>query len=208
MLCEDFFRKWGIRAKGIIHIGAHHCEERHIYANVGCDDSKVIWIEGNPEICRFVQEHMPSSIHLYQALISDGEKEVDFIVTNNGVSSSMLDLKEHLVVHPHVIEDHRLKLQTTTLPIFLEKNNIKYENYDFLIMDIQGAELLALKGMSNILQNFKHIFLEVNKTEIYAGCALFPEVIEYLDQYGFKLRDFHMFDEGYGDAYFVTSNKG
>lgn len=203
MLIPDLFQKWNIRAKGIIHVGAHFCEERSIYAESGCDDSKVIWIEGNPEIYEFIKRQAPPSIQLYHALISDGENDVDFIITNNeGMSSSFLELKEHLVEHPQCREHHRLKLRTTTIPKFLEKNGLDCADYDFLIMDIQGAELHALKGMNDLLPNFQHMYLEVNTKELYAGCGLLSEVLEFLGQHGFKLKDLNMTQHGWGDAYF------
>jgi len=202
MLIPDLFQKWNIRSKGIIHIGAHYCEERPIYARGGCDDAKVVWIEGNPEIYNLIKNsQLP--VQIYHALISDKEEDVDFIVTNNdGMSSSFLELKEHLVEHPTCIESHRVKLRTTTLPKFMEANDLDPANYDFLIMDIQGAELHALKGMVDILKNFNHMYLEVNMKELYANCGLLPDVMKFLESHGFKMRDINMTQHGWGDAYF------
>ena len=118
------------------------------------------------------------------------------------MSSSFLELKEHLVEHPQCVEAKRLKLKTTTLPQVLEQNNIDPSNYDFLIMDIQGAELHALKGMGNLISNFNHIYLEVNTKELYAGCGLLHEIIDFLRPHGFVLRDIMMTEHGWGDAYF------
>ena len=202
MLIPNLFQKWNIRAKGIIHVGAHYCEERGIYANGGCDDSKVIWIEGNPEIYEGIIAS-PFPVKIYNALISDGEHDVDFIITNNdGMSSSFLELKEHLIEHPHCREAKRIQLKTMTLPQFLDKNSIDPANHDFLIMDIQGAELHALRGMEGILSNFNHMYLEVNTKELYAGCGLLHEIIDFLRPHGFVLRDILMTEHGWGDAYF------
>jgi hypothetical protein len=203
MLIPDLFQKWNINARGIIHVGAHYCEERSIYAKGGCDDSKVIWVEGNPEIYSMIKAaSLP--LRAYNALIADAEdKEVDFIITNNeGMSSSFLELKEHLIEHPMCRESHRIKLKTTTLPTFLTENNLNPADFDFLIMDIQGAELHALKGMESIMNNFNHIYLEVNTKELYAGCGLLHEVVDLLDKHGFVMRDIIMTPHGWGDAYF------
>lgn len=202
MLIPNLFQKWNIQATGIVHIGAHTCEERPIYANAGIDDSKIIWIEGNPSIYQHAKNSLPSTVQLYQGLISDKEDLVDFIVTNNFQSSSFLELKEHRREHPDVYEIQRLKLTTCTLPQFYENNNIDPSLYDFLAMDIQGAELHVLKGMSNLLNNFKHIYLEVNTKELYESCGLLPEIIEYLNNYNFEMKDINMTQHGWGDAYF------
>jgi len=44
MICN----KYGFRPKGVIHGGAHMCEEKRDYDRLGIPN--VIWIEGNPEL--------------------------------------------------------------------------------------------------------------------------------------------------------------
>ncbi len=56
----------------------------------------------------------------------------------------------------------------------------------FLNADIQGAELLALKGMGDLIKSFKWAYLEVNKKETYVGCADINDIDEYLFEYGFE----------------------
>ena len=203
MLIENFFRKWNIRPSGIIHIGAHRCEERDIYRDAGCDDSRVIWIEGNYELFNDVRTTLPT-VHIYNALIADQEKTVDFIVTNNdGMSSSLLELKDHLIHHPQCLEQKRLMNQkTTTLEQFITDHSIDMLQYDFLAMDIQGCEYLALKGMTSLLKYFKGIYLEVNTAEIYKECGQLPEVTALLKDHGFEMRDIFMTPYNWGDAYF------
>lgn len=202
MLIPDCFEKCSISPKGIIHIGAHVCEERELYEKVGCDDTKVVWIEGNPQLCSYISQKFPS-VKVYHGLISDKEEDVDFIVTNNGQSSSFLELKEHKVQHPDVYEIGRIKLRTTTLPELLNRNSIDITNYDCLMMDIQGAELHALRGMKDIISGFRLIYLEVNVKEIYAECGQLSEIIDFLQPYGFVMRDINMTHYGWGDAVFV-----
>ena len=67
-----------------------------------------------------------------------------------------------------------------------------------LNMDIQGAELLALKGAKNCLKYFDVIYTEINIKEMYQGCALVGEINKFLEEYGF-VRD--MEDE-------ITDNVG
>jgi hypothetical protein len=38
----------------------------------------------------------------------------------------------------------------------IKENNIDIEMYDFINLDIQGAELLALKSFDNLINNFKN----------------------------------------------------
>jgi hypothetical protein len=202
MLIPDCFEKFSIVPKGIIHIGAHFCEEREIYEKAGCDDTKVVWIEGNPHVCQLVSQKFPT-VQVYNGLISDKEHDVDFIVTNNGQSSSFLELKEHKIQHPDVYEVGRIQLRTTTLPELLSRHSIDVTKYDCLMMDIQGAELHALRGMKDILSGFRLVYLEVNTKEIYAGCGQLSDIVDFLQPYGFVMKDINMTHSGWGDAVFV-----
>lgn len=203
MLIPDLFTKYNIRPKGIIHIGAHMCEERELYKNTAhVQDDQILWIEGNPETIAAMRACDDPRVRILEGLVSDQEQEVTFHVTNNGQSSSFLALEKHKQYHPHVIETKTLTLRTTTLPALLEAHRIDASAYDFLVMDIQGAEYHALRGMENMLGGFDHIYLEVNDEELYKGCGLFDEVRAFLEKHGFHLREKVMTDSKWGDAYF------
>jgi len=155
-----------------------------------------------PHVCQLVSQKFPT-VQLYNGLISDKEHDVDFIVTNNGQSSSFLELKEHKIQHPDVYEVGRIQLRTTTLPELLSRHSIDVTKYDCLMMDIQGAELHALRGMKDILSGFRLVYLEVNTKEIYAGCGQLSDIVDFLQPYGFVMKDINMTHYGWGDAVFV-----
>lgn len=75
--------------------------------------------------------------------------------------------------------------------------------YDFINLDIQGAELLALKGATSILPFVKAIYTEVNEKELYEGCALIEELDAYLKQNGFTRILTNMTKHGWGDALYI-----
>ena len=66
----------------------------------------------------------------------------------------------------------------------------KYEDihFNFLNLDIQGAELKALKSMGDYLNNVDYIYTEVNSDYVYEDCALITELDDYLSQFK-KSRD-------------------
>lgn len=203
MLIPNVFSKFSYKPKGIIHIGAHMCEERDIYHQAGCDDQSIIWIEANPNIVERARSFLPSSVELHQALISDRPGTVNFNVSNNYQSSSILPLGRHKVYHPDVSYIHQLNLEATTLPLFLNQIQKPIQKYDTLIMDIQGSELMVLKGSAEILQNFRAIYLEVNTEQIYEGCGLLDDIKEFLKHYGFRMVDINMTSCHWGDAFFM-----
>lgn len=193
----------GLRPRGIIHIGAHHCEERSEYHDLGVDDDRILWVEANPDIVSRVRNRLPGTVRIVQAAISDKARAASFHVTNNGMSSSLLELAEHKKQYPHIHVTHTLELETTTLPALLETLELEPSAYDTLVMDIQGAELLALRGMVSILHHFSSIFIEVNIEELYAGCGRLCDIHPFLEHHGFKLTDIDMTPHGWGDALFI-----
>lgn len=207
MLIPDLFQKHQVSPRGIVHIGAHACEERGIYHAAGLTDSEILWIEAMPHMVERTMAALPPSVKVVQAVIADTEKEVEFYVTNNdGESSSFLPLGEHRHHHPTVHEVGTLQLRTTTLPALLERIGEEPSRFDFLAMDIQGAEYHALLGMEQILKHFRYIYLEVNTIEVYQGCGRLGEVQSLLARHGFKMVDIHMTPHGWGDAFFVKAS--
>jgi hypothetical protein len=117
----------------------------------------------------------------------------------------MLELKDHLKVHPDVIESKKIRLITTNLTSFLIKYNLDIDNYNMLVMDIQGAEFLALEGMKDIISKFKYIFLEVSTIELYEKNAKFTEIKKFLNDFNFELVCHKLNEFNWGDAYFVKN---
>ena len=204
---EDIIKKYNIdNNRKILHIGAHMCEERDDYLNLGFTDDKVVWIEGNKSIVEHVKIAKPS-INIYNAIISNKDNEhTDFIITNNGQSSSILELDEHLIEHPSVHEIGRYRDTTITVETLLKNNNISHKDFEFVNLDIQGAELFALQGMINILPYVRYIYSEVNIKCLYKNSPLLKDIDKFLDKYGFKRVDINMTEYGWGDALYVKKD--
>jgi FkbM family methyltransferase len=183
--------------KGVLHVGAHKCEEEPLYHSLGMNDNNILWIEANEDLKN-------NKKNFVQAVISDTDDEiVDFMITNNLESSSILNFKTHAYEHPQVKEVSRRKLKTTTLNTLFAKNNIRYDTFDFINIDIQGAELKALKGASKILPHIRCIYAEVNEKELYENCAFVHEIDQFLSQYAFKRVHTVMTGAGWGDAFYI-----
>jgi FkbM family methyltransferase len=192
-------KKYNLKIKGILHVGAHECEELDSYKKIGVNEENIIWIEGNKAIA----ERMKLKVkNVYNILVSDIEEEVEFIITNNGQSSSILELDEHKKEHPQVYEIARTKQITQRLDNFFETNRLEY-NHNFLNFDIQGAELKALKSMEKYLCKVDYIYTEVNIKYLYKNCALMNEIDEYLSKFNFVRVETNMTRMGWGDAFYV-----
>ena len=104
--------------------------------------------------------------------------------------------------HQIIVEEIQ-KQKTIRLDTFFEQNNIDPSKYDFWNLDIQGTELRALKSGQKYLKYVNYIYTEANTQEIYKGCALLPELDNYLTQHGFARLGFQEYDNhGWGDAFY------
>ena len=194
-----------IPKKGILHIGAHMCEERVLYNSINIRDKDTLWIEAIGEIVAYVKK-INENINIVQAVITDkDDEELSFMITNNKESSSIFNFGTHAIEHPHVFEIERRRLKSITLNTLFERNNIPHDRFDFINIDIQGAELKALKGAAHILPHIKAIYAEVNEKMLYEGTGLLPELDEYLATFNFKRVITNMTQHGWGDALYIKN---
>ena len=56
-----------------------------------------------------------------------------------------------------------------------------------LKLDVQGFELSALRGCSELLPRFAHVYVEASFVELYEGQALASQVVGHLFAEGFNL---------------------
>jgi FkbM family methyltransferase len=199
---RKLFPKYGIQPKGILHVGANVGEEAPVYDELGIKN--VQWVEANPYICEKLRLNVePLGHKWYNFAAGDQNENIMLHESNNGSqSSSILDLGTHKVAHPEV---HYLR----DIPVQMRRIDDVFTPYslidvDFLNMDIQGAELKALKGMGEFLKYFKWAYLEVNKEELYKGCALVQDIDTYMLGFGFKrVETMWCGNTGWGDALYI-----
>lgn len=191
-----------IKINGCFHIGAHNCEELGLYKNLGIKSENIIWIDAIPSK---VEEAKRRGIcNVYNAVITDkNDEDIVFNISNNIQSSSVLELGTHAQEHPDIVYTNKINVKSTTIDTFFEKNNIDPSILDFWNFDIQGAELMALKGATMSIKHAKVIYLEVNEKELYKNCGLISDIDDFLAQYNFKRVLTTMTRHGWGDALYV-----
>ena len=205
---SELFEKYQVQEKGVLHIGASTGQEIEAYYELGIE--RIIWVEAIPEVFAQLKQNVaryPNALVL-NACISDFDgKEVDFnVASNSGESSSFLPLGTHKVAHPSVTYVRSFKTITRRIDTLLRDNGIDIRDYAFLNIDLQGAELFALRGMGDLLYQINCAYLEVNSEELYVGCALIGEIDEYLMHHGlFRVQTYWAGNTGWGDAFYVRA---
>jgi len=197
-------QKYNVGATGVLHIGAHWAEEAKDYYTNGV--TKSIWVEADPESVEIASNVL--SIYPNTQLITACCTDKDGVLVhfnrsnNQGQSSSILALEHHKVAHPEVMYIDTISLCTTRIDSLLTPLDLK--GFRFVNMDIQGAELLALKGMGKLLEIPEFLYLEVNKLPLYTGCALIEEIDDYVAKFGFKrVETAWCGNTGWGDALYI-----
>lgn len=196
--------KYNVHPDVILHLGANAGQEAEAYYNAGVES--VIWVEAIPAVFEKLNENV-KDFHgtiTINACVSDVDgEEVEFNVSNNeSQSSSFLQLDHHKIIHPEVHYVDKIKMATHRVDTLLK--NFKVEGKWFLNADLQGAELLALKGMGNLLHKFKWLYLEVNKKNTYDGCPLVEDIDHYVSKYGFvRSETAEWVADSWTDAFYV-----
>lgn len=199
---RNYLNMFNIRVEGALHIGAHDCEELPVYHGLGLRSEDVVWIDAIEE--KVAQNKAKGTPNVFHAAVADEDgKEVTFYRTVNDQSSSILPLDTHLQHYPWITVSSETKMNTVTIDTFLKVNGIAAEKLQFWNFDIQGAELLALKGAPEAIKFAKAIYLEVNKEHLYKGCALVEEIDEFLKPHGFLRVNTRFVEQGWGDALYV-----
>lgn len=197
-------KKYNLKRKirGILHVGAHECEEKNDYERFGIKN--VHWVEGMENKVQMMKNKF-KNINIYQGVISDkDDEEIILNISNNGQSSSILELGTHKEKHPTIHYVDKQVSKSKTLKTLIEEEKIDMDNVNFLNFDIQGAELKALRSMGDYLKKIDYIYTEVNSDYLYIDCCLIGEIDEYLRGFGFKRVETKMTgDTGWGDAFYL-----
>ena len=194
-----------ITINGCFHIGAHECEEINFYNHIGLKNNDIIWVDAIPS--KVIEATLRGIPNVYNAVITDkDDTEVIFNISNNYQSSSVLEFGTHLQEHPSVMYIDKIKLKSITIDTFFERNNIDASKYNFWNFDIQGAELMALKGSIQSIKHVKALYLEVNEKELYKNCGLITEIDTFLSEYNFKRVLTNMTQHGWGDALYILNS--
>ena len=194
-----------VKIRGSFHVGAHECEEIPFYEKLGLTPSDVVWIDAIPS--KVAEAQSRGIPNVYHAVVTDtDDQEVVFNVSNNGQSSSVLEFGTHAHEHPWVVYVDTIKQPSITIDTFFARNNLDASKYDFWNFDIQGAELMALKGATNSIQYAKALYLEVNEKELYKNCGLITDIDAFLSQYKFKRVLTNMTCHGWGDALYLLQD--
>ena len=191
-----------INPVGVLHVGAHTAEEWVDYQRFNW--TPITWVEAQPELAKELQSRLPrESNHIYIGVVwSAPGVPMELKIASSRGSTSLLDFNTHSVEHPDIVVESQLSVTTTTLDELIPPTT----KFQLIVIDIQGAELEALKGFKDRLEIVRWIYCEVNKKELYKNCARVEEIDLFLKQFGFKRKLTRWTIHGWGDALYVNQS--
>ncbi|MBP9753178.1 MAG: FkbM family methyltransferase [Proteobacteria bacterium] len=200
---EDFFN---IKCTGVLHLGASIGEEFDFYKSRNVE--KILYVEANPEVhARLVERisKINSSLDVRTFCFAASDKddeELDFFLTSNLKSSSLLEMAEHKDLYPFIEHSGIIKVQAKKAESIFSENDL--EKINGMVLDIQGAELNALKGCDSILEQIDFIICEVHFGELYKGSPRVESIDELLRTKNFRRIDTISNARNWGDALYIN----
>jgi len=175
----------------IVDIGANPIDGSPPYAGLlRAGHAEVIGFEPNPEaLARLQASSGPHETYLAHA-IGDGGRHILHICAAPGMTSLLLPNEKVLALF-HGFSEWGRVLATETMDTLRLDDVPEAEGVELLKLDIQGAELMALRHAETRLASTLVIQAEVEFLPMYVGQPLFAEVEAYLRQRGFMFHRFY-----------------
>jgi len=142
---------------------------------------KVLVLEPNPEMNKSLEAlaSQQKCVTVHHAAVGEKKGTLPFHLTAHSHDGSFLRPVQSI---------GGAVVKTIDVPVLtLDDLTASWSEISLLKLDIQGAELMALRGAKQALKKTRYLFIEVNFLSQYDGMALFPEIHTYLLAAGFDL---------------------
>lgn len=187
--------------KGVIHVGAHSGEERFDYH---AHSLKVLWIEADTNIFRRLRRniHRLDNQRCLNYLVSniDSEEQV-FNRSSRLGTSSIFDFKDGRT------HDDQVKMPSRRMETLLRVHDVGFDEYDYLVTDVQGADLLVLEGMGvylNAIEFLKvELYIRAPYVTIYKNDCVEKAADEFIINRGFRLVERRVKENTYGSKWAI-----
>lgn len=195
---------YGVKPRGAIHLGAHYGKEANEYLQMGM--TRILFVEANPDLARALERRFEDTpgVTIAGCAITDADGPVVLRLASVDQSSSILPMKRHLDLYSGITEVGSVAVPGYRLDTLMAERGLDAGAFNFMSIDIQGAELMALRGAEQTLRAIDAVNVEINFDELYEGCAQIEEIDEHLNARGlYRVATTTPYDPSWGDALYV-----
>lgn len=188
-----------VRPSGVIHVGGHHGEEAPYYQEHGVQT--VVWIEAEPDAFEILSRSTAGypGHHCIHALAAGQDGEERLFYRHRFGSGTKRGYCSTLPWNSSVVEADPVlsRLQTfdvspmraVTVATLLRERGFAPETFQYLSINVQGAELMVLRGLAEYLDGIQWIFCDGEldaASSRYQGAPTLAEVADWLEPHGFR----------------------
>lgn len=211
---DQLVKKHNLNIKGCLHIGAYIGQE--IIEYMKHDINHVIFFEPQDDIFDILSHNMgvvcgkDTNVILVNKAVGNENKSTKMFLSNtpgginngSGASSSLLKPKKHLEQYPHITFPETQDVEMVRLDDFWYFTELDKSYYNFMNIDVQGYELEVLRSAEKTLEGIDYVMTEVNRDEVYEGCALVEDIDKFLGDYGFERVETSWDGDTWGDGFY------
>jgi FkbM family methyltransferase len=214
MIHGALLRENGVAPRGMLYAGANIGHLLWVWILLGFDRvlmiepqqqpfEKLEWLSKvSSSILLSYEDFLPGAtntqIQLAQCAVGERDGEAELYVVSNSNMSSLLrpyedKLREQIASSGRSNADAVSVVEQITVPVVTLDSLLgalgsecKPGDYNVLYMNIQGGELQALRGATDVLRHLELIYLENNFVARYEGTPSAEELDELLGEHGFR----------------------
>lgn len=182
----------------ILDVGAHHGHSTIEYLDA-FPSARVFAFEPDEANNRQAVELLRpygDRVRLSRLGLAEHAGKASLHINSHDGTHSLLPIGDMSYWHGQASEIEQVDIETTTLDSLAASEG--WDRIDILKMDIQGAELAALRGGAGLLVvgAIDLLCLEVEFEHLYEGQPLFWDIAAYLNSLGYRL--YRVYDWQYG----------
>lgn len=222
LMYGTLLRRYKVQPEGVLYVGAHYGSLLWVWLLLGFRN--VLMVEPQKEVLQGLQQvaktasalslvydqflgsEEATQIQIATCAIGEQDGEADLYVMSYNALTSMQKPNESLLQQARMDKDVSLlecvKVPVRTIDSLLQDlaEGGSTANYNTLYMNIQGAELKALKGATKSLEKLEFIYLENNFKSRYDGTPTTEEIDAFLAEFGFEAK-WGMIQPSIGNGY-------
>jgi len=174
---SEVIKEWVTEGSTAFDIGAHIGHHTLMMHDQVGKEGRVYAFEPNPEIADLLRQtvrmNSVTNVEVEQSVLSDEAGFVNLYVDPENSGSSSVKSSEE--------ENEQIEVESIQLSEYIAENEINH--IDFVKMDVQGAEINIIRDISQQLDWFETILLEVH-TGTYLSDSEAEEIHMVLDKKG------------------------